>query len=234
MPVVMTMAGATYVLVYDQVGSLCIVADGAGNVLKRVDYDTFGNIITDTNSSLTVPFGFAGGLHDRDTGLVRFGYRDFDPDTGRWTAKDPIGFAGGDTDLYGYVFNNPVNFTDSFGLATDQHGMGPLSSNDNAVKRALKMLNQGKESGDADKMREAIEDAKKLLQDEIDDVAEKAKQCKGKARTKLLNRLKNLRGAKKVITRYFTPSLAVAPALNSIQSSFMQDPIGTVDLLRLD
>jgi RHS repeat-associated protein len=64
----------------------------------------------------TVPFGFAGGLHDRDTGLVHFGYRDYDPDTGRWTAKDPIGFNGGDVNLYGYVESDPINFVDLFGL----------------------------------------------------------------------------------------------------------------------
>ena len=72
---------------------------------------------TDTNPAFTVPFGFAGGLHDRDTGLVRFGYRDYDPDIGRWTAKDPIFFAGGNTDLYGYVLNDPNNFIDALGLA---------------------------------------------------------------------------------------------------------------------
>jgi len=55
-------------------------------------------------------------LHDRDTGLVRFGYRDYDPDLGRWTAKDPILFAGGDTDLYGYCLNDPVNLIDQWGL----------------------------------------------------------------------------------------------------------------------
>jgi RHS repeat-associated protein len=115
MPVSMTMSGVIYTLAYDQVGSLRVVADGAGSVIKRIDYDTFGNIVGDTNSSLTVPFGFSGGLHDRDVGLVRFGYRDYDPNTGRWTAKDPIGFAGGDTDLYGYVQNNPVNFIDPTG-----------------------------------------------------------------------------------------------------------------------
>lgn len=92
------------------------VTDGAGTLVKRIDYDTFGNIITDTAPAFTVPFGFAGGLHDRDTGLVRFGHRDYDPDTGRWTAKDPILFAGGDTDLYGYVQNDPVNWIDPFGL----------------------------------------------------------------------------------------------------------------------
>jgi len=46
---------------------------------------------------------------------VRFGYRDYDPAVGRWTAKDPIGFSGGDTDLYGYVLNDPVNAFDPDG-----------------------------------------------------------------------------------------------------------------------
>jgi hypothetical protein len=47
---------------------------------------------------------------------VRFGCRDYDPDVGRWTAKDPIGFSGGDTDLYGYVLNDPINLVDPLGL----------------------------------------------------------------------------------------------------------------------
>ena len=112
----MKMGGATYYLDYDQVGSIRLVADGSGNVVKRISYDSFGNILEDTNPSFTIPFGFAGGLHDRDTGLVRFGYRDYDPEVGRWTAKDPIGFAGGDTYLYGYTLNNPINLIDPWGL----------------------------------------------------------------------------------------------------------------------
>jgi RHS repeat-associated protein len=103
-------------LVYDQVGSLRLVADSAGNVVKRIDYDSFGNIIANTNEEFKIPFGFAGGLHDRDTRMVRFGIRDYDPDVGRWTAKDPIFFAGGDTDLYGYVLDDPVNLIDTSGL----------------------------------------------------------------------------------------------------------------------
>jgi RHS repeat-associated protein len=117
MPVAMTAGGLRYYLAYDQVGSLRLVADAAGNVVKSIQYDTFGNILEDNNPGFTVPFGFAGGLHDRDTGLVRFGYRDYDPEVGRWTAKDQIGFAGGDTDLYGYCRNDPVNFADWPGLA---------------------------------------------------------------------------------------------------------------------
>ena len=49
------------------------------------------------------------------TGLVRFGARDYDAVTGRWTAKDPILFAGGDSNLYSYVHSDPVNFIDPSG-----------------------------------------------------------------------------------------------------------------------
>jgi RHS repeat-associated protein len=115
-PIAMTKEGVTFYMIYDQVGSLRVVADSSGNVVKKIEYDSFGNIIEDSNPALQVPFGFAGGLHDRDTGLVRFGYRDYDPDVGRWTAKDPIFFAGRDTDLYGYVLNDPVNLIDPYGL----------------------------------------------------------------------------------------------------------------------
>ncbi len=91
MPVAVTEGGSKYYLTYDQVGSLRIIADASGNVVKRIDYDSFGNIINDTNPGFNILFGFAGGLYDRDTGLIRFGFRDYDPDKGRWTAKDPIG-----------------------------------------------------------------------------------------------------------------------------------------------
>jgi hypothetical protein len=47
---------------------------------------------------------------------VRFGARDYDPDMGRWTNKDPIGFAGGDTNVYAYVGSDPVNDLDPTGL----------------------------------------------------------------------------------------------------------------------
>ncbi len=117
MPVAMTRGGSTYYLTYDQVGSLRVVADSTGSVVKRIEYDSFGNIINDTDPLFEIPFGFAGGLHDRDTGLVRFGYRDYDPDVGRWTAKDPMLFAGGDTDLYGYCLSDPINFIDPLGLS---------------------------------------------------------------------------------------------------------------------
>jgi len=116
MPVSMTSNGQKYYLHYDQVGSLIAVSDASHNIVKEIVYDTYGNILNDSNPSFKVPFGFAGGLYDAETKLTRFGYRDYDAYTGKWTAKDPIGFDGGDSNLYGYVVGDPVNLVDPEGL----------------------------------------------------------------------------------------------------------------------
>ena len=110
-----TQGGQTYYIVTDHLGTPRAITDNAGAVIKKLDYDSFGNVISDSNSGFGIPFGFSGGLQDNDTSLIRFGFRDYDPDTGRWAARDPIGFAGGDTNLYGYVFSDPVNFIDQTG-----------------------------------------------------------------------------------------------------------------------
>ena len=132
----------------DQIGSLRIVANSFGTVVKRIEYDTFGNILTDSDPLFEIPFGFAGGLHDRDTGLVRFGFRDYDSDTGRWTAKDPIGFAGGDTDLFGYCMSDPVNFIDPFGLDEIHVGNGKVTyKNENGKVEWSVPANSGRDKG---------------------------------------------------------------------------------------
>jgi RHS repeat-associated protein len=83
--------------------------------VSSIDYDSFGRVLTDTNPGFQ-PFGFAGGLYDADTGLVRFGARDYDAYTGRWTAKDPILFGGGLANLHSYVGSDPINRIDPTGL----------------------------------------------------------------------------------------------------------------------
>jgi RHS repeat-associated protein len=110
-------AGQTYRILCDEVGSPRLVVNAAtGQVAQRLDYDTFGRVLTDTAPGFQ-PFGFAGGIYDPDTALVRFGARDYDPETGRWTAKDAILFGGGQANLYAYVDNDPLNKRDPGGLA---------------------------------------------------------------------------------------------------------------------
>jgi RHS repeat-associated protein len=92
-----------------------VIDASTGQVAQRIDYDEWGQVLSDTNPGFQ-PFGYAGGLYDPDTGLVRFGARDYDAATGRWTTKDPIGFGGGDGNLYGYVRGNPISLTDPLGL----------------------------------------------------------------------------------------------------------------------
>ena len=118
-PDYMVRGGVTYRIFSDHVGNPRLVVNAStGQVAQRMDYDEFGNVINDTNPGFQ-PFGFAGGLYDQHSKLVRFGARDYDAVTGRWTAKDPISFSGGDTNLYGYVLNDPVNMVDPAGLEGD-------------------------------------------------------------------------------------------------------------------
>lgn len=125
--------GATYRILTDHRGSPRLVVDVAtGAVAQRLEYDEFGRVLTDTSPGFQ-PFGFAGGLYDADTGLVRFGRRDYDAEAGRWIAPDPLGFAGGDANLYGYVMSDPLNHVDPSGLlgigyiasVTAEGGFGP-------------------------------------------------------------------------------------------------------------
>jgi RHS repeat-associated protein len=126
-PSLMLKGGQTYRMLADHLGSVRLVVNIAtGAIAQRMAYDEYGNVVEDTNPGFQ-PFGYAGGIYDRDTGLVRFGARDYDAVAGRWTAKDPIGFRGGDENFFAYVASDPVN-------AIDPEGYSKIS----AIKEALK------------------------------------------------------------------------------------------------
>jgi RHS repeat-associated protein len=114
-PAYMVTSAGTFRFICDAIGSVRLVVNTAtGEIAQRIDYDAFGRVLADTAPGFQ-PFGFAGGLYDPDTKLVRFGARDYDAEAGRWTAKDPILFAGRDTNLYAYAGNDPINRTDPAG-----------------------------------------------------------------------------------------------------------------------
>ncbi len=142
-PEYMVRGGKTYALLTDHLGSVRLVVDAStGAVAQRIDYDPTGRVLLDSSPGFQ-PFGYAGGLTDGRTGLVRFGARDYDPQTGRWTAKDPILFEGGDTNLYGYVLQDPVNLLDPTGLSTlpelnaGMQGQGTLQGTSTQSMRAI-------------------------------------------------------------------------------------------------
>lgn len=117
-PDMMIQGAITYRMISDQVGSpryLVQVGSAAGTTpAMSVNYDSFGLITASTGTRL-MPFGFAGGIYDSDTGLVRFGARDYDATIGRWIAKDPTRWGGGQPNLYVYVNGDPLNQIDPTG-----------------------------------------------------------------------------------------------------------------------
>lgn len=101
--------------------------DGNANVVGLVDaatgmtsatytYDSFGNTLQETGASLLASsFRYSSKYTDQETGLIYYGYRYYNPQTGRWTSKDPVGEEGG-TNLYGFVNNDPANKIDQLGM----------------------------------------------------------------------------------------------------------------------
>jgi len=119
----------TYQLISDERGSVRSVINVAtGAVVEQYLYDAWGKLrafdLVPSGGALdpvvryqpTIqPFGFAGGIWDQQALVWRFGARDYDPDIGRWTTRDPIGFDGG-YNLYAYCDNDPINRIDVSGL----------------------------------------------------------------------------------------------------------------------
>ncbi|GHU10333.1 hypothetical protein AGMMS50225_13530 [Betaproteobacteria bacterium] len=101
----------------DHLGSVRDVLTQTGTQIASYDYDPYGSLI---NNPGTAPeFGYAGMQYHAPSGLYLTKYRAYDPRTGRWLSRDPIGEAGG-LNLYGYVGGNPVSFFDPLGLAPGQ------------------------------------------------------------------------------------------------------------------
>ncbi|MCL2449659.1 MAG: RHS repeat-associated core domain-containing protein, partial [Polyangiaceae bacterium] len=127
-PDTMVTPSATYRVISDHLGSVRLVVDAAsGAAAEQIDYDEWGRVTVDTSPGFQ-PFGFAGGLYDKDAGLVRFGARDYDASVGRWTSKDPIRFDGAQINLYAYVGNDPVDLSDPEGAFSvcDLPIIGPI------------------------------------------------------------------------------------------------------------
>lgn len=159
--------GRTYRIVCDHLGSPRLILDiETGELVERLAYDAWGNMTSEEGEFAFQPFGFAGGLYDRDTGLVHFGARDYDPVVGRWTAKDPSGFGGGEANLYGYVGGDPVNIVDFIGRAGSATAKDAweLASKIDDVVDAAQIADSAKDAATADCEEERIRALNNLIE----------------------------------------------------------------------
>jgi RHS repeat-associated protein len=109
--------GETYRILSDHLGSPRIVVNVTlGTITGKAEFDAFGQVISASPEAIR-GFSLAGGLYDSRTRLIRFGARDYDPQTGRWTSKDPILLSGDDTNFFAYSASDPVNLIDPLGLS---------------------------------------------------------------------------------------------------------------------
>jgi RHS repeat-associated protein len=99
----------------DGLRSTLALADNSGNLLTQYTYDPFGGTTfsgaaNDNTSQYT-------GRENDGTGLYYYRARYYSPSLHRFVSEDPIDFSAGDANLYAYVLNSPVNYTDPSGLS---------------------------------------------------------------------------------------------------------------------
>ncbi|MFA5162846.1 MAG: RHS repeat-associated core domain-containing protein [Elusimicrobiales bacterium] len=123
-PLMLRKGASDYFLLADGLGSIIAIADQTGNIAERTQYQAYGrpvfkNEVTGSTSSWSQTgnlYSYTAREWDAETGLFYYRARYYAPDTGRFIQKDPIGFAGGDPNLYAYVNANPINHYDPSGL----------------------------------------------------------------------------------------------------------------------
>jgi RHS repeat-associated protein len=172
---------ATYFPLKDQLNSILCLVTADGTVVESYEYDAYGNTkIFDADgkqldhSAIGNRYMFQGREYDEATKLYNFRARWYDPETGRWLSKDPIGIAGG-LNQYIFIGNNPVNFRDPSGLRAYvaprtqgnggrvtgyQTGTGKASSASEAAFGATTALGDAMQNGNYDEILKAgIENA---------------------------------------------------------------------------
>lgn len=111
--------GATYYYYHnDHLGTPVKMTSSNGAVVWSANYKAFGEAVVDAASTVENNLRFPGQYYDKETGLHYNWNRYYDPKMGRYIGPDPLGFGGGDVNLYAYCGNNPVVGMDPMGLAT--------------------------------------------------------------------------------------------------------------------
>jgi RHS repeat-associated protein len=99
----------------DNLGSVRQIVDADGDILDEIDYDSFGNILSETTPAAGDRFKFTAREWEAAIDLQFSRARWYDPNEGRFTSEDPVSFAAGDLNLTRYVGNRTIDHIDPFG-----------------------------------------------------------------------------------------------------------------------
>ena len=110
-------SGETYQAGYDGTGNVTSLTKAAtGTIAASYEYDPFGiTVKTQGEYVANNPYRFSTKYEDSETGLLYYGYRYYQPQTGRWLSRDPLEELGG-TNVYAFLDNDAINQIDLFGL----------------------------------------------------------------------------------------------------------------------
>jgi RHS repeat-associated protein len=101
----------------DHLDSIREIVNNAGTEIYGATYDSYGNIVSQVNSSNIDLMGYAGYQWDSNLSLYLSGARWYNPQTQQWMTQDPTGLSAGDEDVRRYVGDDPTTLTDPTGRA---------------------------------------------------------------------------------------------------------------------
>ncbi|WP_346234450.1 GH-E family nuclease [Lysinibacillus telephonicus] len=104
-----------YSIISDYLGTPVEAYDDEGNRIWSAEIDVYGRVKEFTGEKDFIPFRYQGQYEDVEIGLYYNRFRYYDPEQGNYTQIDPIGLAGNNPTLYGYV-SDPLFEVDVFGL----------------------------------------------------------------------------------------------------------------------
>ncbi|MFM6497159.1 MAG: RHS repeat domain-containing protein, partial [Dolichospermum sp.] len=99
----------------DHLGTIRDLVNNSGAVVNHFVYDSFGQVISESNPAIDTRYLFTGREFDQEIGLYYYRTRYYDSTIGRFLSEDTIGFNSGGTNLYSYVLNSPTNLIDPNG-----------------------------------------------------------------------------------------------------------------------
>jgi RHS repeat-associated protein len=169
----------TYYALTDHLGTVHAMADANGAIVESYRFDAWGRVLAVydasgqplAQSAIGNRYLWQGREYSWTTGLYYFRARWYDPVTGRWLSKDPIGISGG-LNLYAFCGNNPVNFVDPLGLLI----RAPTQAEEAAIQNAIARMHAAGYVNVAQGLEEALRGGRIVIDTDLEALGEESFQ----------------------------------------------------------